>query len=220
MALLPRYGLNPVGMFDLLDTALSTLKGGEVMILTSTLAVNSSTEAAAQDVLDGYMYDNTAPKNNRPVATFASSATSYPLYLSDDGLANYGSLFGQVIGTNAGKGVTGTDLGPNSAAASGKVTLWANPGLYSVTVDALATDFQTSIALGGLTPATVLGFSATGKICHAACSTAVAATGMGTFVEFETSGSLVTTPASTFGTAAPASMLFAFNGANMNTRTL
>jgi hypothetical protein len=120
--------------------------------------------------------------------------------LADDGLAGYGTMFGETIGTPVGLSMTGTNLGPHTAAASGKVTLWDKPGLYEVTVSSLASDFVSAITAAGLTPGATLGFNASSKLSHSLCSGAVASSGVATFVEFSSNGSLVTTPAKLVGT--------------------
>ena len=57
MALYPvQPGIQPLGLFDVLDTELATIKGGEVMTLGSAATTNSETETAAPDVLDGYTF--------------------------------------------------------------------------------------------------------------------------------------------------------------------
>lgn len=205
MALFPlQPGLNPIGQYDLLNTEQASILGGEVMTFTTASTTNSSTEQAAYDAADGYMFDASGVINNRPATLRASTAAQFPLFLSDDGLANYGTLFGQVIGVPVGTATTGTNLGPHTAAASGKVTLWGNPGLYAVTTDAVASDFITSINTGasaGLVPGRVLGFTSGGKLAHSstAVEPAVSATGVGNFVEFQTNQSLVNTPARLVG---------------------
>lgn len=205
MALLPRSSMLPLGMFDLVNTEMASILGGEVMCFTRKLRTNSSTETAAQDALDGYLFDNAGALDNRPALTRAAAGdVDKMLMLADDGLANYGTLFGSVIGGSAGLTTTGTNLGPHTATASGKCTVWDKPGLYSVTVDALASDFITSVSQGaatGLVPSTVLGYNASAKLAHTSCSGAIASSGVGFFVEFESSGSLVTTPNRLVGAA-------------------
>jgi hypothetical protein len=194
-------GLLPLGQFDVLDTDLASVTGGEVMALTSASTSLSTTEKAAADALDGYLYDASGTIANRPASRLALAADiNGMLALADDGLAGYGTMFGQTIGSPVGLAVTGTNLGPHSAAASGKVTLWEKPGLYEVTVTSLASDFVSTIGSVGLNPGATLGFNASSKLSHAACSGAVASSGVATFVEFSSSGSLVTTPAKLVGT--------------------
>lgn len=198
MALFPlNPGAQPLGQMDLVDTEQSSILGGEVMTLTAASRVNTSTEKAAADVLDGYLYDTTPDVLNRVGVTRASAAANYPLYLSDDGTAGYGTLFGQVIGTPAGLLTVGTNIGPHTAAGSGKVTLWDKPGRYAVTTDAAASDFISAIPALGLTPGEVLGFGSStdlGKLCHNDCSNLVTNSGVGYLVEVGSLPSLVTTP--------------------------
>lgn len=197
MALFPvNPGVMPLGQFDMLDTQLTSLKGGEVMTLTEAARANSSTERAAYDVQDGYLY---SAAGSRPVATLATTAAEYPLFLSDDGTSpDYLTYFGRVVGSTVGLNPSGTVLGPHTAEGSGKVTLWDKPGLYVVTTDALATDFvssESSLSGGALKAGDVLGFTNAGKLCHAECSGAVSSTGVANFVEYESNnktGSLVT----------------------------
>ncbi len=121
--------------------------------------------------------------------------------LSDDGIAGYGTLFGTVVGGTVGQVSTGgTVLGPHTATGSGKVTLWEKPGLYAVSLDACDTlndglvPGNTSLDTGaGLTwaPASTSG----GQLTPVGSTTAAGNTVVvGRFVDFETNGSLVTTP--------------------------
>jgi hypothetical protein len=48
-------GVQPLGQFDCADAYLAGLKGGEVGTLTAVARVNSASEKAAYDVLDGYV---------------------------------------------------------------------------------------------------------------------------------------------------------------------
>ena len=198
MALYPiNPGIQPLGMFDVLDTQLSTLKGGEVMAFGAAPNVNTSTETAAPDVLDGYNLD---PANTRVVAQLASVATHAFVALADEGTGpDYFTMLGTVVGSKAGLVTSGGAVnGPHTASGSGKVTLWDKPGLYEVTLDAMAADFVSSLSGAGLVPGTVIGFTATGKLAHNACATPspkLANSGCAVFVEFSHSSSLVTTPA-------------------------
>lgn len=196
-------GLYPLGQYDLLDTELANITGGEVVTYTRASRTNSATEQAAADALDGYLYDDILPFTNRPAVVRASAVTERPLFLADDGLAGYGNHFGETIGTPAGLSTTGTNLGPHSAAASGKVTLWDKPGLYSVSVTSLASDFVATLSASGMDPGLALGFenSGSGLLCHTGCANALAASGVARAVEFESSGSLVTTPERLVGAA-------------------
>ena len=201
MALFPlQPGLMPLGQFDCLDADLALVTGGEVMSLGSASTSLSSTEKAAADALDGYLYDASGTIANRAAARLALSGdVDSFLALADDGLAGYGTMFGQTIGMPVGLSVTGSALGPHTAAASGKVTLWDKPGLYEVTVSSLAATFVSGIGFAGLAPGATLGFDSSSKLAHAGASP-VSSSGVATFVEFASSGSLVTTSAKLLGT--------------------
>lgn len=196
MALFPLQGLLPAGQFDIVDTELAGILGGEVLTLTSASRTNTATEKSAFDSGDGYLFDATVPVNNRPVLTKASTVAQFPLFLADDGLAGYGTLFGQVIG-GVGLTTTGTNAGPHTAFGSGKVSAWGQ-GNYAVSTDALVSDFITSAstgASGGLAPGQAIGFSAaTGKLAHTACSSKLTDSGVANFIEFESTPGLVNTP--------------------------
>lgn len=191
-------GLNPVGVLDGLNTELTGLLGGEVMTLGTASRVNTLSETASADALDGYTY---ADANLRAQAILANTAAQVPLFLVDEGTSpKYFTLFGQTTGS-LGLG-TGTVLGPHTTLGSGKVTLWQNPGLYAVSVDACAGDFVSALGTSGLVPGKVLGFGSgadKGKIAHNACANKVAATGCAHFVEFSTEGTYVNTPAKLIG---------------------
>jgi hypothetical protein len=130
----------PFGMFDGLDAEFTTLLGGEVVTLTSvTLA---SLDKASADVFDGYVWSN---KRVVVTKTLATGTGSRPLMLADEGIAGYGTLLGSVVGGTVGQVVAGTVVGPHTATGSGKVTCWANPGLYAVSLDAVDTTAATGL---------------------------------------------------------------------------
>ena len=202
-------GIQPLGQFDMVDTQLEAVKGGEVGTLTSKPRVNSSSEMAARDVYDGYVGQAV-----RAAVTTTVSSSTRPLWLLDDGKLGYGTLFGQVIGTPVGLGTTGTNLGPHTAAASGKVTCWDKPGIYAVSTDAVA---QTSDGLlvtnAALVPGTGIHYTTAGLLT-AAAGTGQQTTNVGYLVEFETSPFLVTTPPSLVGaTLSVTRVVFSFTSA-------
>jgi hypothetical protein len=127
---------SPLGQFDGADGIYLTVKGGEIASIVD-VAITGDNKAAGDD---GYV------ASTRPVATTSLTSGDRPLCLVDDGIAGYGTLFGTVIGGLAGQisdGVgthNGTVLGPHTAAGSGKLTLWATPGTFAVTLDAVHTD--------------------------------------------------------------------------------
>lgn len=186
-------GIQPLGQFDGLDSELFTLKGGEVVTFGSTPL--TSGDAAAADVFDGYQ-NPTANAGTRTVVQLCKTAlfASRPLMLSDDGVAGYGTLFGQVVGGAVGKAVAGANLGIHSAAGSGKVTCWDKPGLYAVTLDALDSAGGSLLdpkVAPSATAGTALRPNANGVLTGAAGGGPVVAR----FVEFSSGGSLVNTAA-------------------------
>lgn len=229
MALIPLHpGVQPYGEFDIVDTEMSSILGGEVMALTTASRTNTLTETAAYDVLDGYEYATTS---QRPAATRASTATQFPLFLSDDGTSSGGvgtstgylTYFGRIVGANVGTTTNGTVLGPATMTGSGKVTLWAHQGLYGVTLDACASDFVSSIGPGGLAINSIIGFGSgadLGKLCHTSCANKVVNSGVARLVEFSRSESLVTTPAHFFSASVAFDRIKIFFNGGMETRTL
>lgn len=202
MALYPyQAGLFPLGQFDAVDGYLTTIKGGEIGTITTADRRYTTTEKAAADVYDGY--DNTSSLHRIAVWNSIGASTTRPLWLLDEGTTGYGTLFGQVIGTPAGLSTTGTNLGPHTAAASGKVTCWDKPGVYAISLDAV------DVTNGGLlyseascTPGhqlDVMGnhaaFTGNGKITLSNQSGAIGVN-VGRFLEFEVSPFKVTTPVS------------------------
>jgi len=191
-------GIQPLGQFDVLDGYLANILGGEVGTLFGASRSNTATEKAAYDVRDGY--DHVSNVQRAAVANSINASTARPLWLLDEGKLGYGTLFGQVIGTPVGLSATGTNIGPHSAAASGKVTCWDKPGLYAVTVDAVNTaadglKLDSSITLS---PGLEIRCLQNGKLTPVG-STGAVAIEVGRFVEFETSPYLVKTPNSLVG---------------------
>jgi hypothetical protein len=198
-------GCQPLGQFDCLDADLPNVKGGEVMLFDNVLAPNPpGTDLAAADAFDGYV--NPAGTQKRTVARLFAADGYGPAMLSDDGIKGYGTLFGTVVGATVGQKsygphstVAASDLlGPHTAKGSGKVTLWDKQGLYAVSLDAVDPS-----AGQGLQPTNaVLGAGAklyvmndgTGRLTSVAQASHYTTSCVGRFVEFETNGSLVTTP--------------------------
>jgi hypothetical protein len=197
-------GIQPYGQFDGYDSVYLTVKGGEVATIISVAVSDGDRAAKDADGSDGYV--GAPPAQRRPAVTTNLVLGSRPLFLVDDGLAGYGTLFGQVIGGVAGQIADGLGdqngqlLGPHTATASGKLTLW-NAGLYAVTLDAVDTTASTGLvptntsldvgdalyatSAGLLTPDETAGFE------YPTAETVVAR-----FANFETykGSSLVTTP--------------------------
>lgn len=183
-------GLYPLGQYDALDTQVTSPLGGEVAGFTY-VNIGSATDQAAEDVYDGYL----AQAGTRPAATTTLVAGMRPLFLVDEGVNNYGTLLGVVVGAQVGKqSVGGALLGPHTASGSGKWTLWDKEGLYAVTLDAVDTTINSGLvptnpALVGNDP---LYATAAGLLTPNA-AVAFEALVVGRLLEFTTDGSLVRT---------------------------
>lgn len=146
MLILLQPGIQPLGQFDIEDSDVSLVVGGEVAAFDLF------------DVTDGYAADVSTPGpqvrltlgeadhdlggGDRPVWGLVDEGSSAGL-----GGRGYGTMFGQIIGATTGQG-TGVGLlstsgavvvGPSTIRGSGKATLWTKPGLYGVTADAWVT---------------------------------------------------------------------------------
>ncbi len=129
-------GLRPLGMFDLADADQGNLVGGEYVELVA-FTTTAAYEGYAADVgalsAGASLTDNIIQfaRNDRTAGNLGG--------LADDGGEEYGTLFGSLIGQNAGRStqfgtVNGAVvIGPNTEVASGKVTVFAQAGLYGVT---------------------------------------------------------------------------------------
>lgn len=190
----------PLGEFDCLDTDLTAgFKGGECVTWSNTL-INSGDKSAA-DSADGYVNPQANAATARRVvlskAAVASGTTS--LMLVDDGLSGYGVLFGVVTGGTAGQTSFapggGTPLGPPTYVGSGKLTVWSTPGMFGVTLDAVDTTASTGLVPTNntLLPGAAL-YAQTSTGLLSPNSSGATTKVVGTFVDFETNRSLVTTP--------------------------
>jgi hypothetical protein len=188
LELVQSQGQTAFGTFDAIDGVELTTKGGEVATLTTVS--RTGTDKAARDAFtDGYVVGNATPV--RPVATTNLVSGNRPLFLTDDGTAGYGTLLGVVIG--------GTNLGPHTAYASGKMTLWGSRGTYAITLDAVDTTAATGLVPTNTTVTTGSALYATSAgLLTPYVTAAFEAVVVGRFIEFETykGGSLVTTPVS------------------------
>lgn len=183
-------GEMPIGRYDALDSQVDEVLGGEVGTLTGVAVSNS--DLAAADVGDGY-----APADaERPVVTHTLASGARPLFLIDDGIKHYGTLWGAVVGGTAGQITEGPRLGPHSAHASGKLTVWDKPGLYAVTLDAADTTHNTGLVPQNpnLSVGDPLYATTAGKLTPNSAASFESDLVLGRFVEFMTDGSLVTTP--------------------------
>jgi hypothetical protein len=197
-------GVQPLGQFDFEDGYLLSVKGGEIctlVALSRTLVAGG--DKAAADVLDGYT--NITQQKRAGLTLNIAVNTARPLWLTDDGITGYGTLFGQVIGTPTGLATTGTGLGPHTASGSGKVTAWDKPGLYAVTLDAVDPHLTSGLQPGNaaLVPQKALYPTILGLLTPTSGrSVGGAGPTVARFVEFETTArSLVRTPASLVGAA-------------------
>ena len=135
-------GLRPLGQFDLDDADNGALEGGEYVELAAMTGPGS--EGYAADVVSG-------PTPVIGVPTGVSFIRKVRVAgrlggLSDDGgevSGGYGTLFGSLIGQTAGQATSESGavvIGPATNRGSGKVTVWAQAGLYGVndTADTLS----------------------------------------------------------------------------------
>lgn len=190
MALKPIQAIYPFGQFDGLDAEASTLLGGEVVGFG--YVSTTSTDLHAADINDGYS-GTTSPK--RPVVTKTLVSGMRPLFLADEGVKGYGTLFGEVVGGTLGQVSSGgAQVGPHTTTGSGKVTLWNYNGNYAVTLDAVDTTASTGLVPGNtsLAPNSALYATSQGKLTPAIGS-AFESVVVARFIEFMTSGSRVTT---------------------------
>ncbi|MAG25691.1 hypothetical protein CMI47_08950 [Candidatus Pacearchaeota archaeon] len=135
-------GLRPLGQFDLDDADNGALEGGEYVELAAMTGPGS--EGYAADVASGPTPVAGVPQGVsfiRKVRVAGSLGG-----LSDDGgevSGGYGTLFGSLIGQTAGQATNvagAVVIGPATNRGSGKVTVWAQAGLYGVndTADTLS----------------------------------------------------------------------------------
>ena len=189
-------GIQPLGQFDALDSVSTSVKGGEVVSFTYVSI--TGTDAHSSDVNDGYV---SSSQQTRPAVTTGLTSGMRPLFLCDDGIVGYGTLFGLVVGGATGQQVNGPNppfsgavLGPHTATGSGKLTLWDKPGLYAVTLDAVD-----ATATTGLVPSnTALRggaalYAAPGGLLTPNIGAAFEVVVVARFIEFTTNESKVTT---------------------------
>jgi hypothetical protein len=155
-------GLRPLGMFDLEDDDAGLCVGGEFVQLQSM--ANDDVEAYAADV--GQLADTDTGVNFTRARRVAGRLGG----LADEGGeagTGYGTLFGSMIGSNTGRATSESGavvIGPDTARASGKVTVWAQAGLYGVTdqTDAELDALQANAAVHSAAGTGLLGNAANG----------------------------------------------------------
>jgi hypothetical protein len=216
-------GIQPLGQFDVLNTDASTIVGGMIGTWSVASLTDTSTETADADVFDGYtspyISESAGPGNPgtttgnttgyRPVIRIASNTTldeNKAMYLMDEGTANYGTLFGSIIGMY---NPSGTVVGPNTMTGSGKVTIWDKPGMFAVSFEACYSNKNVTngaLEAGQDTPLPgdlLYRHVADGKICRLATATDNGGTAannkIATYVEHASKGALVNTPAKLVG---------------------
>jgi len=201
MALEPvQSGANPLGQFDGADDVYLTVKGGEVATIVGASKVGG--DLAAADADDGYAQDGlNLGGEDRPVVTtdLTLASVDSPLYLVDEGISGYGTIFGSIVGGVAGQLTSGQVLGPHTATGSGKLTIWDKPGTYAVTLDAVDTTSGTGLTVDNTT--LVIGanlFATDAGLLTPDAGSQYAARTVASFINFEQTkgGSLVTTPVS------------------------
>jgi len=134
--------LRPLGQFDLDDADAAAITGGEYVELT----VDGT-------IPDGYAADvGAGPMGvvGAGVGLGAPALLNFELHsrtagqlggLADEGIDEYGTLFGSLIGSNTGQATSvlgggAVVLGPETNRGSGKVTVWHGPGLFGVSGNA------------------------------------------------------------------------------------
>jgi len=134
-------GLRPLGMFDLNDDDAGSVVGGEYVELA---ADDFAVEAYAADV--GQLADG---GSNMVAFTLTDRTAGNLGGLADEGRDEYGTLFGNLIGSNAGRATSQSGavvIGPSTDRASGKVTVFAQAGLYGVTDQHSSLDSTDAVA--------------------------------------------------------------------------
>ncbi|CAN5950672.1 unnamed protein product [Sphagnum jensenii] len=177
----------PPGFYDGVDAEVSTFLGGEVCTLIGV--TYQGTDADTSALVDGYV--GTTTKTRPAVSKAALTGASRPLFLADDGILNYGTLFGVIVGATGGTNTgNGTPVGPATSAGSGKITVHNQPAVYGVTLDAVDTATLTPTN-AALTVGTALYYLSNGLLT----TNNGLGTRVGTFLEFQTNGSLVNSQA-------------------------
>lgn len=202
-------GYLPLGQYDLLDTDSTTVVGGEVGIF------------AGYTSGDYYAADTSGGASGSPSVQLKLGARSQGNLhgLLDEGSSGYGTLFGTVIGGTVGQG-TGflggvisssaknvVVVGPNTNFGSGKATLWTQPGLYGVTLDAFSGSSVTGLALNEFVGGELSSAGATrGKLKEVASGSGEEAA---IFVTAVSDSSLVSTTAGAAGASSTATEYYA-----------
>ena len=185
----------PVSL-DGYDTDITTIKGGEIgRLFNIPWVYPGSSDKAAADVFDGYAVSSSVKYRSVVSHTLTATASTYrTLFLLDEGTTGYGTLLGTVVGGVAGQNVSGTSVGPHTTTGSGKVTCYFQPGIYAVTLDAVASSLTTSSSVLAGSP---LYANTSGQLTLTSSESFDNSSGtptiVGRFIEFSTNGARVTT---------------------------
>jgi len=160
-------GLRPLGTFDLDGADAAAITGGEYV----SLAADSAGDGYAADVGDvGPMGVGGGAGLLAPILwNFQLSVRTDGALggLADEGIAQYGTLFGELIGSNTGAATSesgAVTIGPATNRASGKVTVWHQPGLYGVNGSAATAHATNGIDAMTAVNTAVFGEAATGRL--------------------------------------------------------
>ena len=190
---LMQSGMTPAGWYDVFDTIQTTLKGGE-LVTFARFDTNASDDEAF-DVRDGYVGTTGSARTE---LTTTMTSTSKPLFLADEGITGYGTIFGVVVGGSVGQVSTGgAVLGPHTTSGSGKVTIYGQPGFYATTLDACDTASDGIVGSNAsLTPNMDLTYSVAGLLTPLGSAKAATCGGpaVARLQDLSHNGSLVSTP--------------------------
>lgn len=124
-------GMSPVGHFDFLDSEIDSILGGEVVVLDTvpSLVVDQSSPDVWEDGV------------TRVVARKANRSDRGPFYLVDSDRSKLGGSEIGIETTSLFSVASATIASPN---VSGKLSIWAQEGFYSLSTDVIASDIDTS----------------------------------------------------------------------------
>jgi hypothetical protein len=182
MLILLQPGIQPLGQFDIFDSNIDGIAGGEVaafetLTLTDGYAADVARPGPLVQLKLGFAGDP-AVTNERLVWGLIDEGSSGgpdfvppgppTIYSGNKGYGtSYGKLIGGTVGQGTGFGLLGESgvvtIGPSTMRGSGKATLWTKPGLYGVTFDAFESDKVFDNAISGIN-VKLSGESGTGKL--------------------------------------------------------
>jgi hypothetical protein len=139
--------LTPAGQFDLNDDYSDIIIGGECAMF-ETLVDNGTDAYASDSVVVGpqvsVVFGKPGPKTSRDSSNNGASRT---VFLADEGIEEYGTIYGTVIGGTSGQGTGMGNLnnsgvitvGPKTSFGSGKCTLFSAMGIYGLPLEVINT---------------------------------------------------------------------------------